>query len=80
MEAEFLGAKGLLPCAEHLIALKLHALKHGRIHRFLKDFQDVEGIIRKNHFDLNSPKYRELVLKYGSVDLYGKLVRACSDE
>ena len=80
LQADFLGTKGLVPCAEHLIALKLHALKHGRIHRFLKDFQDVEGIVRKNRLDLNSEKCREIFLKYGTMDLYEKFVRACSNK
>ncbi|MBI4659630.1 MAG: hypothetical protein HY735_12390 [Verrucomicrobia bacterium] len=79
VEVEFADAKGLIPCVEHLIALKLHALKHGRIHRFLKDFQDVEGIVRKNELDLKSESIRQLFLKHGTMDLYEKFVHACSD-
>ena len=79
LEVNFADAKGLIPCVEHLIALKLHALKNGRIHRFLKDFQDVEGIIRKNALDLQSERIRQLFLKYGTMDLYEKFVHACSD-
>ena len=52
---------------------------HTRAHRFLKDFLDVEGIIRTNQVDLRSEKIRQLFLKYGTLDLYEKIVRACSD-
>ena len=80
VEAGFHGTLGPIPSAEHLLALKVHALKNARIHRFLKDFQDVEGIIRKNQFDLNSETIRQIILKYGSVELYEKIRRACSND
>ncbi len=79
-EAEMYGVRVRIPRLEHLIALKLHALKHTRVHRFLKDFQDVEGLVRVNHLDLQSEKIRQLFLKYGTLDLYEKIVRACADE
>jgi hypothetical protein len=53
-EAEMLGARLKIPSLNHLMALKLHALKHTRPHRFLKDFQDLEGLIIVNHLDPNS--------------------------
>ena len=79
-EVNMYGAKLRIPSPEHLIALKLHALKHTRAHRFLKDFQDVEGMVRTNHLDLQSERIRCLFLKYGNLDLYEKIVRACSDD
>lgn len=79
-EAEMYGVQVRIPRLEHLIALKLHALKHTRVHRFLKDFQDVEGLVRVNHLDLQSEKIRQLFLKYGTLDLYEKVVRACANE
>ncbi|HZI31399.1 MAG TPA: hypothetical protein VFF11_03600, partial [Candidatus Binatia bacterium] len=36
-EAEFFGVRTRVPSLNHLIALKLHALKNTRLHRFLKD-------------------------------------------
>jgi hypothetical protein len=44
--------------------------------QFLKDFLDVENLIRVNKVDIGSEKVRELFLKYGSVDLYEKLSQA----
>ena len=77
-EAEMFGAYLRLPSLEHLIALKIHALKHSRPHRFLKDFQDVEGLLVVNRLDPKSEKVRQLFLKYGTLDLHEKIVRACS--
>ena len=62
------------------MALKLHALKHTRPQRFLKDFQDLEGLLVVNQLDPNSEKVRQLFLKYGTLELHEKVVRACSNE
>jgi len=61
---------------EHLIALKLHVLKQGRLHRFLKDFEDVIQLVRINHLDLQSAPVRALFIRYGTADLYEKIKRA----
>ncbi len=79
-EVEIYGQLLRIPSLSHLLALKLHALKHTRAHRFLKDFQNVEGLVRMNQIDLHSEKVRQLFLKYGNLDLYEKVVRACSDQ
>ncbi len=70
------GARVLLVSLDHLIALKLHVLKQARLHRFLKDFQDVVELVRINHLDLHSDAMRALFLKYGTTDLYEKIKRA----
>jgi predicted nucleotidyltransferase len=75
LDAEFFGVKTKVPLLEHLIALKLHALKNTRMHRFLKDFLDVENLIRINKLDVKSNKVRDLFDKYGTQDLYEKISR-----
>jgi predicted nucleotidyltransferase len=77
-EVEMYGARLRIPSLEHLIALKLHALKHTRAHRFLKDFQDVEGLVLINRLELKSESIRQMFVKYGNLDLYEKVLRACS--
>ncbi len=77
---DIFGARVKIACLEHLLALKLHALKHTRAHRFLKDFQDVEGLLRANHLDPNSEKIRQLFEKYGTLKLHEQIIRACSTE
>lgn len=79
-EVEMYGVRLRIPSLGHLLALKLHALKNTRAHRFLKDFQDVEGLVRINQLDLKSEKVRQLFLKYGNLELYEKVVRACSKD
>ncbi|PYJ81032.1 MAG: hypothetical protein DME22_22295 [Verrucomicrobia bacterium] len=75
LTAEMFGERLLIPTLEHLVALKLHALKHGRIERYLKDYLDVEGLVRTNKIDLRQEKIRELFLKYGTLDVYEKISR-----
>lgn len=76
LEAEFFGVKTRVPSLEHLITLKLHALKNTRMHRFLKDFLDVENLLRINRIDVRSQSIRELFDKYGTQDLYEKISRS----
>ncbi len=76
-QVEMFEARMLIPTLEHLIALKLHALKHTHAGRFLKDFLDVENLVRVNRVDLGSESVRQLFLKYGNMDLYEKVSRAC---
>jgi len=75
-ELEGQPTKPRIPSVEHLLALKLHALKHTRIHRFLKDFQDVVGVIEAQKLDLSSEKMKRLFEKYGTMELYEKVARA----
>ena len=74
--AKVQGAEPLIVSLEHLLALKLHVLKQGRLHRFLKDFQDVVELLRINKLDLRSDRMRDLFLRYGTTDLYEKVQRA----
>jgi hypothetical protein len=78
VEADFFDNKTRVPSLEHLIALKLHALKHTQMHRFLKDFLDVENLIYINKLDIKSPHIRNLFEKYGTPDLYEKISRSVS--
>lgn len=69
-----------LPCVEHLIALKVHALNHTRTRRFLKDFQDVIELLLRNKIDLESAEIREIFGRYGTPELYEKVRAACAKE
>jgi predicted nucleotidyltransferase len=77
VEMDIYGHRMLVPSLEHLIALKVHALKHTHVDRFMKDFTDIENLIRANNLDVRSENIRQLFLKYGSVELYEKIIRAC---
>lgn len=57
MEYEFDGARARVPSLDHLLALKIHALKDQPPHRTSKDAEDVEMLARRNQLDLAQPKY-----------------------
>ena len=79
-ETDLYGTLLRIPSLEHLIALKLHALKHTRMERFLKDFLDVENLIRTNKLDLKSENIRQLFAKYGTMELYDKVSQSLAVE
>jgi predicted nucleotidyltransferase len=79
-EVEMFGARMLIPCLEHLLALKLHALKHSHLGRFLKDFLDVENLVRVNKVNLRSNKIRQLFARYGTMELYERVSQALASE
>lgn len=58
---------------DHLIALKLHALRHGGKHRVFKDMSDVVYLIDINQIDVRSEHFRNLCLKYGTQEIYERL-------
>lgn len=72
------SADARFPSLEHLIALKLHVLKQNIPHRMLGDMDDVINLVLANHVNLRQDKWRELFVKYGSLDLYEKIIRAIS--
>ena len=74
-ERDFGGVRARVPCLDHLLALKLHALKQSLPHRTSKDAEDVETLCRRNGLNLSDPRYEQLFLKYGSRELYDSFVR-----
>lgn len=64
----------------HLIALKCHAIRHGKDLRRIKDTEDLTQLIIINGLDLNEAELRATILKHGDQELYGKLRRACASE
>lgn len=72
------GMEWRIPKAAHLMALKLHALKHGGQHRQLRDFLDVVELVQRQRLDPNSAEMRELFAQYGTPELHRKVLLACS--
>jgi hypothetical protein len=72
-EVTMFGMQTQVPKPEHLIALKLHALKHGHQERFDKDFGDVVALTRNAGLDLGSSSFRQLFEQFGSLELYEKV-------
>lgn len=64
----------IVPSLHHLIALKLHSLKYNFKLREFKDFPDIINLIRVNKIDCQTKEFRQLCLKYGSEELYNKIL------
>ena len=60
---------------DHLIALKLHALKNAPEHRVSKDFNDIEMLAKHHGLQLKSDHYKRHFLKYGTGQIYETLLR-----
>lgn len=64
----------LIPSLDHLLSLKLHALKYGPAHRGYKDLMDVLSLVDVNHIDVQSGKFRLLCDKYGDAKIYERIL------
>ncbi len=74
-ERTFGEVKARVPCLDHLLALKLHALRQNLSHRTSKDADDVEVLLRRHEINLRDPRYEALFLKYGTREIYESFVR-----
>lgn len=72
---ELLGIRTLVPRPEHLIAMKLHALKHGHEERFEKDFGDVVSLTRDAGIDPRSDSFRQMFDQFATPELYEHILR-----
>ncbi len=75
IEESFDGSTARLPSLDHLLALKLHALKYTSPNRTAKDMEDIEVLVQKNDIPIESDRYRELFLKYGNQHIYDTIKR-----
>jgi hypothetical protein len=64
-----------VPALDHLLALKLHALKNGNAARFLKDLEDIINLIVANKVDVQGASFKQLMEKFGTPELYEKITR-----
>jgi hypothetical protein len=68
--------KFIVPSLNTLIALKLHAIKYNPKLREYKDLPDIISLIRTNKVDYKNKEFREICLKYGTEELYKKIIEA----
>ena len=69
------GSRARIPCLDHLLALKLHALRQALPHRTSKDAEDVEILMCRHGLNLRDPHYEQLFLKYGNREIYETFLR-----
>ncbi len=65
-----------VPSLNHLIALKLHSIKHNRKLRLIRDLPDIISLIRINELDYKSQNFKDLCLKFGTDEIYTKILEA----
>ena len=74
----FLGMELVLPKVEHIIAMKLHAVKYGEGYRGSKDYIDIIELMKANSIDSTSKNFEEICLKYGGSELYRRIINEFS--
>lgn len=65
-----------VPSIEHLIALKLHALKQDLRHRRIGDADDIINLILRNGINLQESRWREIFEKHGTLEWYERIRKA----
>lgn len=65
-----------VPSPLHLIAMKLHALRHGKPEREAKDLTDVFELVHLNKVDVQSDAFRAVCEKFGTTELYERIRQA----
>ena len=71
--AQLEGAAVVVPSLEHLIALKVHALKNTTGLRALKDLTDVAQLLAANGVDPQAPWVRTVFEKYGNMEIHEQI-------
>ncbi len=75
-EITIAGQKFPVPSLNNLIALKLHSIKYNPKIREYRDLPDIINLIRINKLDFSSHEFRVLCLKYGTEEIYKKIVNS----
>lgn len=70
----------IVPSLEHLIALKLHSIKFNPDQREYKDLVDILSLVEKNDMKVNSREFKERCLKYGTEEIYNKILTMLNKE
>lgn len=73
LKVTFGDSTARIPSVEHLLALKLHALKQGQPHRIFKDLSDIINLVLIKKIDVHTDQFRQLCEKYGNIGIYEKI-------
>ena len=63
-----------VPSLYHLIALKLHSIKYNQKIRLTRDLPDIINLLRINDVNIKNNKFKVLCLKYGTEEIYRKIL------
>jgi len=73
-EFPFAGVPCLSPSVEHLIAMKLHALKHTGERRMRKDGIDIVELAERHGIDLQGKTFRQLCNRFADSQIYERIL------
>lgn len=69
-DVELAGCPFRVAAPEHLIRMKLHALRFGRADRMDKDMGDILQLMRKCGWTPETPAFQDACLKHGTQEMY----------
>jgi hypothetical protein len=79
VERPFLGRQARFVSFEHLLAMKIHTLKHDNMTRGLKDLLDITALAKANGWGPDTPQLCELCRKFGSPEILASVQKALSE-
>jgi predicted nucleotidyltransferase component of viral defense system len=68
------GQEFIVPSLNHLLAMKIHSIKQNPGRRQNRDLMDVVDLTDKNNIEINGKEFKELCLKFGSKNVYNKIL------
>lgn len=68
------GVRVRVPCALHLIALKLHALKQAGLVREMQDLPDIVALMKADAIEFDED-FRNFCIRYGNEAIFEQIVR-----
>lgn len=74
----FQGREVRVPSLDHLLAMKIHAMRNDSMTRGLKDLLDIVGLARANGLDAASERLRALCDRFGNDDIRDAVAKALS--
>jgi hypothetical protein len=74
--ADFGSAALPIPDPQHLIAMKLHALRHGPRKRKYKDLTDVIEIMRRRAIQPDDARFRASIQRYATPEIESEIRRS----
>ncbi len=74
----FAGREVRVPALDHLLAMKIHAMKHDRMLRGLKDLQDIAHLARAHGRTAEDAGLRDLCLRFGSQEIWESVKKVLS--
>jgi hypothetical protein len=73
------GRETRIPGLDHLLAMKVHAMKHDKMLRGLKDLLDIAQLARVNDLDPNGARLRDICLRFGNAQILDSIRKALED-